>query len=307
MRIEQMEYFIAVAEEESINKASEKLYISQQSLSTSLKKMEEELETKLIERTPFGIRLTDNGYIALECFKDVIERINRAKLEMGLIQADEPDDITGHLTIFASPVLNGKLFPYVMEEMRNHNKLKVTLLEKENREIINDILEFNNGIYFLSLVDGVETEFDLIDKDKIFFKNIAEFESYACVAENHVLAEQKSVSLRTIAKYPLALYQGHIDLTNYAYDILKKMGKLDIRLTSNNSKIIDQYIISGKAISITGVLFEKSLEKKGIKYIPINNASLNRIVCVARKEYYAENQKSIDLMLSLIGKIFKNN
>ena len=51
MRIEQLVYLIEAARLRSINKASENLYITQQSMNLSLKKLEDELGTKLLERT----------------------------------------------------------------------------------------------------------------------------------------------------------------------------------------------------------------------------------------------------------------
>ena len=68
-----LKYFIAVAEELSITKASEKLFISQQSLSKHIIKLEKELEVTLFERAPtmsltyagkrfFTLRVPDAGY-----------------------------------------------------------------------------------------------------------------------------------------------------------------------------------------------------------------------------------------------------
>lgn len=50
MDIRILRYFVAVAEEKSITKAAQKLYISQPALSKQLKELENELELSLFER-----------------------------------------------------------------------------------------------------------------------------------------------------------------------------------------------------------------------------------------------------------------
>ncbi len=56
-----MRTFVAVAEEEHLTRASERLFVSQPSVSTHIKALEEELGVKLFTRTPKGMSLTSEG------------------------------------------------------------------------------------------------------------------------------------------------------------------------------------------------------------------------------------------------------
>ena len=58
-----IEYIIAIAEEKSLSKAAERLYLSQPALSQRLKKLEEELGTPLFIRGKDGLSITDAGRI----------------------------------------------------------------------------------------------------------------------------------------------------------------------------------------------------------------------------------------------------
>lgn len=60
------EYFLTIAQEQSISRAAEKLYISQSSLSQHLAKLESGLEAKLFDRSTNPIRLTEAGRIYQE-------------------------------------------------------------------------------------------------------------------------------------------------------------------------------------------------------------------------------------------------
>lgn len=64
--IRQLIYFDRICECGSIAKASQLLYVSQQGLSTSIKRMEKELDVKLFERTPKGVVLTEEGALIRE-------------------------------------------------------------------------------------------------------------------------------------------------------------------------------------------------------------------------------------------------
>ena len=60
MNFRNLEYFLAAAEEKNITRAAKKLYISQQSLSEHIAKLEDELGVPLFERTP-NLKLTYAG------------------------------------------------------------------------------------------------------------------------------------------------------------------------------------------------------------------------------------------------------
>ena len=57
-----LHYFVKIAEELSFTKAAEKIHISQQALTTHMKKLEEELDVKLFNRKK-GITLTYAGLL----------------------------------------------------------------------------------------------------------------------------------------------------------------------------------------------------------------------------------------------------
>lgn len=71
MNLKQLQYFITVAQERQITSAAKRLYIAQPPLSYQLKQLEKELNTKLFNRTAYGIELTPQG----EIFKKYAEKM----------------------------------------------------------------------------------------------------------------------------------------------------------------------------------------------------------------------------------------
>ncbi|WP_416973728.1 LysR family transcriptional regulator [Streptomyces sp. 4F14] len=65
MELRHLRYFVAVAEEGSVNRAALRLHVSQPSLSRQIAQLERELGQRLLERTSRGVRLTPAGQMLL--------------------------------------------------------------------------------------------------------------------------------------------------------------------------------------------------------------------------------------------------
>ena len=74
MTLNQLKYVIALSEENSINDAAKKLFISQPALTAALKSLEEEVGFDIFLRTKSGISLTVKGSEFLGYAKSVIEQ-----------------------------------------------------------------------------------------------------------------------------------------------------------------------------------------------------------------------------------------
>ena len=74
MTFEQLKYFVTLVEGENFLEVAEKLYISQSSLSKQIKKLEEELEVSLLDRSGRKAKLTEGGeFFYLEAKKLLLE------------------------------------------------------------------------------------------------------------------------------------------------------------------------------------------------------------------------------------------
>ena len=102
-----VEKFLAVARCGSMSQAAKELYVSQPSLTTQIRKLEEEVGFLLFDRTPSGARLTPAGtilYEAMERVGDICERAvaeGRARASqattsniiIGILDAPEADAV----------------------------------------------------------------------------------------------------------------------------------------------------------------------------------------------------------------------
>ena len=85
-----MRYFLAVAREENMTRASEQLHVTQPTLSKALGALEDELGKKLFERHSFSISLTEEGALLRDRAEDLVTMADKIEKEFVSL-----DDITG--------------------------------------------------------------------------------------------------------------------------------------------------------------------------------------------------------------------
>lgn len=94
MEFRQLLYFATVVQENSFTKAAQKLHISQPSLSTSIRNLEQHLGLRLLDRHTRQMTLTAEGKILFEETKKLIAHFNYIQQEMDRLRRDGPLDLS---------------------------------------------------------------------------------------------------------------------------------------------------------------------------------------------------------------------
>lgn len=95
MELRVLEYFLAVAREESISKAAEFLHLTQPTLSRQLKDLEGELGKQLFLRGNRKVTLTEDGMYLRKRAEEILELVHRTQHDLML----SDDIVTGEVTI----------------------------------------------------------------------------------------------------------------------------------------------------------------------------------------------------------------
>lgn len=194
MELRHLRYFIAVAEEKNIGRASTRLHISQPPLTRQIQQLEEELGVQLFNRTPRGMELTPAGELLLEEARNIrsvveqaTERTQRAgqgklgRLDIAIFGSGILDTIPKLLLTFRSA------FPEV--KIILHNMSKEAQIEALRQRRID--AGFNR---FIAPLSDIANETVITEKLML------------AVNEHHCLAQQAVISFRELEHHPLIVF-----------------------------------------------------------------------------------------------------
>jgi DNA-binding transcriptional LysR family regulator len=133
MNLRQLEYFLAVAEEQSFTRAAERLYVAQPSISQQLRALESELGGALLERLPRTVRLTPAGRELLPEARAAVLAAQRAAKAARTALGLE----AGELEVATLPSLSMAGLPRYLKEFRErHPDVGLRLREYTNPRVL---------------------------------------------------------------------------------------------------------------------------------------------------------------------------
>lgn len=131
MNFQNLEYFIAAANDESISKAAEKLRISQQALSGNIMRLEEELGCKLFDRRP-NLELTYSG----KCFFETAQAILDMQRQSQKLLSDINNSRRGELRIGISHTRGQTILPLLLPDFsRMYPLVDISISEATTEEL----------------------------------------------------------------------------------------------------------------------------------------------------------------------------
>lgn len=95
MELRVLKYFLMIAREENITRAAQLLHVTQPTLSRQIKELEEELGTKLFERSNHRIVLTQDGLLLRRRAQEIVELTERTEKDF----AHKDEELTGEIAI----------------------------------------------------------------------------------------------------------------------------------------------------------------------------------------------------------------
>ena len=147
MELYQLRTFVTVADTGNLTQAAERLFTSQPAVSAHVKALEEELELKLFNRTPKGMRLTENGQELLAKAQQVLNAGNNLKLKAKTLQGEVTGQAKVGMNTDAEYLLLAKWHNAIMSE---YPQLKIQLNQGSSVELIKKVGSGQLDISFFS-------------------------------------------------------------------------------------------------------------------------------------------------------------
>ena len=263
--LQQLKYVIEVSRSRSISKAAQNLFISQPSLSSAIKELENEIGIVLFLRTNKGIILTTEGSEFLGYARQVVEQAalleNRYSNTQPLQQHFSVS--TQHYAFAVSA------FVRLLKEY-NQEEYEFTLRETRTYEIIADVKNLRSEIGILYVNDfNKKVIYKFLEEGKLIFHQLFEANPHVFISAQNPLAKQDFVTLSDLIPYPyLSFEQGDYNSFYFSEEILSTISRPKNITVSDRATLFNLLIgLNGYTIS-TGVISHK-LNSKDIVAVPL--------------------------------------
>lgn len=181
LEIDQLRYFLRVAELGSFTRAAEDLRISQPALSRSIQKLEGELGKPVFHRKPRSLSLTDAGVLLEARARQVIRLLEDTRAEI------EDDGETGRLRIGAIPTVAPYLLPVLLKGFaREFPRATVTVHEAPTERLLRSCSQGDVDLALMALPIG-QTD---LEHEELF-----EEELYLLLPTAHPLTRRKRITV----------------------------------------------------------------------------------------------------------------
>lgn len=193
MDVRELRVLIGIAEAGSLSAAAQKLHLTQPALSATLRRLEEELATKLVVRHSRGVELTDEGKLVVERAYGVVREVS----EIASIAQSFSQQPSGTVRLGLPTTVAGGLIPELIPLARDrYPQIKLYAYEAMSG-VLSEQLQL--GHLDLAVLYDIEPMSGL--RSKAVLKERLDL----IVPVHHVLASRKAVRLSEIAQFPLVL------------------------------------------------------------------------------------------------------
>lgn len=252
MRIEQLEYFQAVAKSRSMNLASEALYLTPQALSMAIKALEKELNVTLLHRNYNGITLTEEGEYISQLTDEILERVEKLRVFQDSPAADQAP-LSGNIQFYVTPIAaNIFIAPTIHPFLKAHPQVSVRLHEV----ILSEFLEQLPELHFDAAIIHVPLDrLSLLPQNylaEFSFETIYSSKLAIICNKSHPLADKRTISWKMAREYPL-LAVNERNLEDFALsELVEKYGEpQNLTLLSNFNLCLDGLFGNPQAIAIS--------------------------------------------------------
>lgn len=281
MRTEQLLYLLEISKNPSLHIASEKLNMTPQALSASIRKLEDELGFAVLARTTQGVSLTNDGRALLSAgkrFLNAVEKIQQ-KPSAHLYPA-----LQGNMTLLATAGTADTILAPVLSRMYiDHPKLRLKVELTNYHDVIDTLLTKPNGLGIVYQIYRNGQAVAPLD-DALVFEPFVKGRYYCAAHKRFAVSHYKSASLKTLLAYPHVIYEPSASLT---LDIFKDVGQPVDIIYANTLALFQQMLSSGVGLGFTMVVdntLPPIIDLPDTQLIAIKDNVTCRLGCLHRRD-----------------------
>ena len=281
MRMEYLRYLLEISRHHSISIAAQTLYLSQTALSSTVRRIEDELGFHIFNRTHSGVEITPEGEEALALIRVILSKYEEIQ------SLDKLDSTSAPAVLLLSPTISEALSlplsQMFLERLPEGNlEFRIALGDEIGSQIINS--KCNIGVTYYSrdhfleyctLASKYLVEVTVLCKDRL----------YLLVRNGHPLAERPQISVNELTNLNFAI----LPHFNYSVTYSKYLGIGNCCTTFPSVALLRQAVLQNNMVTLLSgyAIYHGSAENDGqLKAIPLMDAAGKNeiIMCLLHRD-----------------------
>ncbi|MEK5059701.1 LysR family transcriptional regulator [Paenibacillus sp. FSL H7-0326] len=275
MDIRHLQYFLEVARQHSFTKAAQVLFITQPTISKTVKSLEDELGVTLLDRYGKNVKLTDAGEVFARQAQEIVTSFHNLSSEL--------DDLMnlkkGHIRIGLPPMIGASFFPKVIGAFyKQYPNITIQLFEDGGKKVENDILSgaLDVGVTVLPADEDLFDSYIFVD------------ESLKVVLHpTHPLAEQDEIQLAELSEDGFILFREDFSLHDRIIGACQKAGyQPRIIYESAQWDLISNMVAAGLGVALLPETICRELRQEEVRILKLKERIPWDLGMVWRKDRY---------------------
>ena len=264
MNLRDLKYLVALAEHRHFGRAALACFVSQPTLSTQIRKLEETLKVTLIERTQRQVILTPVG----EAVVAQAQRVLRDVDDLVRIADDNRDPLGGDVRVGIIPTVAPYLLPRILPIVRREfPKVSIKLTEAQTRVVMRMLSDGDLDAAIVALPVAEEH----VVQAKLYTEAF-----YLAVGKQHPKAGRKTVSLDDLANEQVLLLEDGHCLRDQALEICNSHDAVEnTNFRATSLETLRQMVAANIGVTL---MPELALGGRGgaVRYIPFRGRAPSR-------------------------------
>ncbi|GIO68630.1 LysR family transcriptional regulator [Paenibacillus sp. JTLBN-2024] len=258
MDIRQLQYFMEVARLQSFTKAAETLYITQPTISKTIRNIEEELGVTLFDRSGKKVVLTDAGRIIYEQAQPIVKSFQSLSSELG----DLKNLKKGHIRLGLPPMVGSSFFPEVIGQFhQKYPQVTMQIFEDGAKKVEVDVESglLDIGVVVLPTDDALFHSFSFVRENLMLL-----------VHPSHRLADRECARLIDLAEENFVLFREDFALHDRIITECVKVGfQPHIVYESSQWDLISGMVAANLGIALLPETICREINRERIRIMPL--------------------------------------
>ena len=272
MQLESLRYFVEVAQTNSITKASQNMFLSQQGISRSIQQLEQELECTLLIRGQKGVSLTEEGEAVYNFALNVLAQKKEMMKTLNQIKYRDVAKSEFCIRIYSNSVVVNTVLPKTIMKLNERGAASINIEIVNNLEILFDnVINEKNAIGLITF-NSKELHEAVNKLNNIICMNIlSNDELVAVVNKRYYNSEINCISASRYSEYQFrTLY--NIIPTEKTMENVKKYNMLCSNDTDFHRNLLD--CDSDVVVMMAKLAYEYFFKSKKYISLPVENINV---------------------------------